>query len=168
MRTPTAMIPPTLLLLAAVACDDRPDVDFGGRDIGPELFSIVSTDGNVRLALTDAYVFVALAEETAEDVRSELGAARARDGAAATAMALVERGVDKALKFRTLFPLDEVEDVRWEDGRMRMIFTDPRRKLDQGVRIGDQGLENAFDEASVDEFREALRVVKQERAVRDG
>jgi hypothetical protein len=158
---------PLVFLLAATACGgDRPDVDLGGRDVGPDLFSIVSTDGAVRMVLTDDFVYLALADSTVEEVRGDLRAAADQEGAAGLISGFVERTVGRALGFRALFPLDEVEDVRWEEDEMRVVFTTRGRSLNDVFRTGDQPVTRAFAEEDVRSFGDELRVLKQEQAGR--
>jgi hypothetical protein len=154
------------LMLTVVGCGDRPDVDFGGRDLGPDLFSIVSTDGAVRMTLTDDFLYIALAEETAEQVREDLRSGSEREGAAAAIGGFVERTVGKALQFRSLFPLDEIEDIWWSDGEMQIEFTGSRHRIDEMFRVDDQPVTRAFDEAAVQELSEEFHALKRERAAR--
>lgn len=158
-----------LMLLAAMAgCDgDRPDVDLGGRDIGPDLFSVLSTDGGVRMALTDDYVYLALSDSGREQALEGMSEAREQEGAAGVIAGFVEQGVDRALGFRTLLPLDEIEELRWENGEMRMVFSDGQRTLDD-IIIGDEPVTRTFSEEAVREFAEELRALKGEHAARSG
>lgn len=150
------------LLTVAIACGDSPDMDFGGRDVGPDLFSIVSTDGAVRMVLTDDFVYLALTDQTRDEVRDDLRSETEREGAAGRVAGFVERTVGKALQFRALYPVDEIEDVRWEDGEMHVEFTSSKR-LDDSFKVGDDPVTHAFSEESVREFGEEFRTLKRER-----
>jgi hypothetical protein len=161
MRSPLAALG-LPLLAAAVACGDASDVDFGGRDIGPDLFSIVSTDGAVRMALTDDYVYLTLSDDKREEVRQSLRSEADAEGAAGRVSGWVERTVGRALDFRDLHPVDEIEDIRWEDGRVRFDFKTRRRQ--PSIQVGDEETAGTFDEASAREFREELHALKREQA----
>jgi hypothetical protein len=160
------LILPLLFLAAATACRDKPDMDFGGRDIGPDLFAIESTDGNVRMALTDDYLYLALAEQAVEEAREGMRSARDRDGAAALVAGFVERTVGKALQFRALYPLDEIEDIRWEDGELRIDFRERRRSLDEVFQMGDEPVTRAFSEEAVLELSDEFHALQRERTAR--
>jgi hypothetical protein len=156
-----------MVLVAATACGgDRPDVDLGGKDVGPDLFAIVSTNGTVRMVLTDDFVYLALADNTVAEVRDDLRTAAGQEGAAGFISGFVERAVGKALGFRALFPLDEIEDVRWEDGEMRVVFTTRRRNLNDLFRTDDEPVTRAFAEEDVRSFGEELRALKREQSGR--
>jgi len=155
-----------LLPLAAtlVACGgDRADMDFGGRDIGPDLFTVTSTDGNVRMALTDGFMYFALTEQVLDEVRGEMRDVTEKEGAAGLIGGFVERTVGKALQARALYPLDEVEDVRWEDDAMQVVFTQRRRSIDDAFRVSDEPITTAFSEDAVRAFGEELRALKDAR-----
>ncbi len=143
---------------------DRPDMDLGGRDIGPDLFAITSEDGNVRMALTDQYMYLALTEQMLDEVREEVRDAADQEGAAGLIGGFVERTVDRALQARALYPVDEIEDIRWEDGAMRVVFTQRRRSIDDAFRTNGEPVTNAFSEEDVRAFGEVLRAVKGTRA----
>jgi hypothetical protein len=161
-----ALALPLAALLATTACGDRPDVDLGGRDVGPDLFTIVTSDGGVRMVLTDAFVYLALTDSVREEARGEMQAAADQEGAAGAIAGFVERTVGKALSFRALIPLDEIEDVRWEDGEMRMVFTTRRRDLNEMFQTGDEPVTRAFAEEDVRRFGDELRALKREHADR--
>lgn len=158
-RAAVAMLP---LLVVATACGDRSDIDFGGRDIGADLFSVVSTDGAVRLALTHDYVYLTLADETRDEVRGDLRAGADQDGAGGRIASFVERTVGKALEFRALYPVDDVEDIYWRDGAMHIEFASGRKR-DVTLNVGDQPVQDAFDEESVEAFSAALHALKRSR-----
>lgn len=149
-----------LPLVVVLGCGDRRDMDFGGREIGPDVFSIESTDGAVRMGLTEDYVYLTLSDAKREEVRSELRSEAEEDGVAGRVAGFVERAVSRALEFRDLYPVDDVEDIRWEDGEMHMDLRSGRRPA---LRVGDEPASDLFDEASVREFRERFHALKRQR-----
>lgn len=152
------------LLVVASACGDRSEVDFGGRDVGADLYSIEGTDGTVRMVLTTRYVYLAIADQTREEVREKLRASAEEDGGPGLLAGFAERAVGKAMQFRALYPVDEIEDVRWQDGDLYVEFRRQSKHRDGVLQLGDDPVAGAFDEASVQDFGEAFRTLKRERA----
>jgi hypothetical protein len=157
------------LLLVLPACDrDRPDVDFGGRDLGPELFSVVSRDDAIKVSLTDDYLVFSLTEQVRESARADV--ARDMEGergrAAQVALGVLGKTVDRALAFRARYALDEIEDIRWEDGEMRVVFTDRRRQLPESFQVEGEPVTRAFDEDAVLDLADEFHHLKRERSTR--
>lgn len=50
------------LTVTAAGCDDGNQVDFSGDDLGPELHSILSEEGFIKLGLTREWVYFALSD----------------------------------------------------------------------------------------------------------
>lgn len=154
-----------LLLAAVVALGCRGDqrVDFGGRDLGPDRFSGVSTDGKLRVALTDEFLYFALSEETLEEARAEMREDLAGEDAGRLGR-FIERTVGTALSFRARLPLDAIEDIRWEDGEMAIIFK-PGRGADADKLFGadDEPITEAFGEDVVTALGEEFRAVRREQ-----
>lgn len=161
MRTLTVLT----LAMALVGCDRGTDVDFGGEAMGPDLHAIVSEDGSVKLGLTREFVYFALSDSARAQAQSELD-----EDAEQSFLGGIMRGlVGKALDFRAKYAVSTIQDVRWEDGRMRVVFDDPDRRVDEGLEIGDgQPVTEAFTEEAVLSFAEAFRAVKEETARSSG
>jgi hypothetical protein len=67
----------------------------------------------------------------------------------------------RALDFRAKYAVAEIRDIRWEDGRMHFEFTDPERRLDRNLQVGeDQSVTEAFAREDVEAFGEVFRTVK--------
>jgi hypothetical protein len=157
MRTIIALT----LAVALAGCDRGTDVDFGGETMGPDLHAIVSEDGSVKMGLTRQFVYFALSDSARAEAQAELD----QDAEQSFVGGIMRGLVGKALDFRAKYALSTIDDIRWEDGRMRVVFTDPDRRLDEGLEIGDgQPVAEAFEEDAVLAFAEAFRAVKQESA----
>lgn len=150
------------LLAGLAGCGDQPDadMDLGGQDLGPERYSIVSEEGDVKMGLTDRFVYFSLSDSTMTEIRAEMRSKSEGEGASGFVGGLVERTVGKALGFRARIPLEEIRDIRWEDGAMRMEFTDPGRSLGDNFVFNDRRVTDAFAEEDVRRFAEELRRVK--------
>lgn len=156
------------LVLPLLGCGDDggPAVDFGGEELGPDRHAIVSEDGGAKTGLTDRYVYFGLSDATVEKARSEMRAGLRSDtgqeGSPGFVGGLVERTVGRALRFRAKLPVEEIEDIHWEDGRMRIDFVDPG-ELGPNFRVNDEPVTDAFAEEDVRAFAEALHRLKAER-----
>ena len=150
-------------LLGALAACDRPDadVDFGGEDLGAERFSVLSENGGVKMGLTDRVVYFALSDSVLNEVRSDMEREKEKKGLGGIIGGILSKTVGKALGFRAKYPVEEIRDIRWQDGEMRVEFEDGDRRLED-FKIDDRPVTEAFSEESVRAFAEAFRQVKQE------
>lgn len=153
----------TLALLAVLpSCGDSesPGMDFGGDEIGPDRHSIVGEDGEVKMGLTDEYVYFSLSDETLEEARSEMRRDADEEGASGFVGGVLEKTVGRALGFRARLPVSEIDEIRWEDGRMRIVFTDSDRSFGDNLSIEDRPVTESFTEEDVRAFAAAFRQVK--------
>ncbi len=151
------------LLVGLAGCGDRPDMemDLGGEDLGPDRYSIVSEEGEVKLGLTDRFVYFALSDSTMAEIRAEMRSKSEEEGASGFFGGLLEKTVGKALGFRARIPVEEIRDIRWADGEMRVEFTDPDRRLGDDFQFNDRPMADAFAEEDVRRFAEEFRRVKE-------
>ena len=152
-----------LLIAPLAACGDGPDMDFSGEDIGEDRFAVLSENGGVRMGLTDEYVYFALSDSILAAARAEMEEEDTvpREGIGGAIAGLVRGGVNRALHFRARYRVEEIRDIRWEDGRMVIEFEDPDRSVGDNFQIDDQPVEEAYREADVRAFAEEFRKVKR-------
>ncbi|MBW3552691.1 MAG: hypothetical protein KY466_04225 [Gemmatimonadetes bacterium] len=160
----------TLLLLAPLAAcsDGGADMDFGGEDLGEDRFAIRSDDGAVRMGLTDDVVYFALSDSVRAVARAEMEDDTPREGIAGSIAGAVRGGVSRALAFRAKYPVAEIRDIRWEDGRMTFDFEDPDRTLSREFEVDDRPIAEAFSEQDVLAFAREFRRLKRQRGEREG
>ncbi len=146
-----------------LGCGDRGNqVDFSGDDIGPELHAIHSRDGAVKMGLTRDWVYFALSDSVRAEAEAELRADAEGEGVSGFFGGIMQSLVGRALDFRARYAVSEIEDIRWEDGRMRFLFRDSDRQLDDNLQFGDDGsVTEAFAREDVQAFGEVFRVVKR-------
>ena len=152
-----------LVPLAACGGGDT-EVDFGADDIGEDRFSVLSRDGEVKMGLTDDFVYFALSEASLEQARTEMDQDLG-DGEGLSGMigGMVQKGVEKALTFRAKYRVDEIADIRWTEDEMEVIFTDGDRDITDNLKVDDRPVTEAFDRQDVEAFAEAFRNLKAEK-----
>lgn len=158
----------TLALVAVlVGCGDRDgSVDFGGEEIGPDVHAILSADGDVKMGLTREWVYFALSDSVRARAESELNEDTDTAGAEGFFAGITRRLVGKALSFRAKYAVAEIREIRWEDRRMRLVFNDPDRRVDDNLQLGEgQSVTEAFSEEAVGEMADAFRELKAEVGV---
>jgi hypothetical protein len=153
-----------VMVLAAtvVACGDRSDrVDFSGEDLGPDLHAITTDDGALKMGLTREWVYFTLSDSVRSEIESELAAKTDSGGVKGFFGGLMRSAVGKALGFRARYAVAEIRDIRWEDGRMVVEFTDPDRGLDDNLTTDDdEPITEAFAETDVQALSEVFRGLK--------
>ena len=150
------------LAVTLAGCGDSDDqVDFGGGDIGPDLHAIESRDGIVKMGLTQEWVYFALSDSARAEATAELESDAGAEGIKGFFGGVMQNLVGRALDFRARYAVAEIRDIRWENGRMHFDFTDPDRRLDRNLQIGeDESVTEAFEEEDVKAFAEVFRTVK--------
>ncbi|MFO7895087.1 MAG: hypothetical protein R6U63_15345 [Longimicrobiales bacterium] len=153
-----------VLMVALVGCGDRDSqMDFSGDDVGPDVHVIHSHDGNLKMGLTEDWVYFALSDSTRAEAQAELAADAEADGLKGFFGGLMRRVVGKALNFRASYAVSEIRDIRWQDGRMHVEFDDPERQLAENLQFGeDESVVDAFAREEVESFAEAFRAMKDE------
>ena len=95
---------------------------------GDELESILTTDGQIELGLTDRVLFSRLSKETQAEVATEMReASEEQDGFGGRIARAVTDAVAQGIGTAVQVPLDDVRDIRVDDGRLviEMIDGDP-------------------------------------------
>ena len=150
-----------LAAAALAACDTGPEMDFGGEDLGPDRFVVHSDSGAVRMGLTDEFVYFALSDSVLAAARADMqDDADSASGLGATIGSLVRGGVERALRFRAKYPVADIRDIRWEDGRMLVEFEDGRTGFRDNIHIDDRPIEEAFARQDVEAFAAEFRKAK--------
>ena len=153
-----------VLALAVAGCGDSDGgVDFSGGDLGPDLHSVESEDGAVRMGLTREWVYFTLSDSVRARAQAELDADAEAGGVEGFFGGIMRNVVGKALEFRAKYAVAEIRDIRWEDGRMQIVFEDPDRRIDENLQLGEEGepVTEQFAEDDVRAFAEVFRAVKE-------
>jgi hypothetical protein len=145
--------------------DPRPtaaaDADSGG-------LVITSRTGSVNLGLAGGRVYMQLSDSVRRQVRTQMATnpAAAPDTTAAGGAlgAFIERTVKKtvqeALDQRLSRPLDEIEDVRYENGEIVFAYRGSGLVRFEQVRVNDEPVLRTFAPEDARRFVEAVRRAK--------
>lgn len=156
-----------LALLAACGGDEQAQVDFSGEEVGEDRHSVLSRDGEVKMGLTDRYVYFSLSDDARAQARAEVEQDLGEgEGIGGMVGGVLQKGLEKALTFRAKYPVEEIEDIHWSGGEMRIEFADGDRRIADMMKVDDRPVTEAFSRAAVEEFAEAFRRVKAEQQER--
>jgi len=130
---PRALALLSLVVAAACGRGDHPRVDVAGSNVtldttaaraaadeplGPGDVRVTSTDGAVILSLVGDSVRMQLSDSLRDKVKSELDSSK--DGFAGLITRSVSGIVSNAMGFVVRVPVRDIEDVRYEDGQIKL------------------------------------------------
>jgi hypothetical protein len=124
--------------------------------------AITTRDGNVVLALTKAKtVAMRLSDSLRQHVNGEVAREFGRDSSETAFGRWIQRTtanlVTKGMALELSIPLDEVEDVRYEDGEIRFEYRSHRKfKFDSFKRDGHSAMTD-FESDDAERFVAAVR-----------
>jgi hypothetical protein len=145
-----------------LGCEVEPPMTWASRhDIGRARYAMPTRDGSVTLLLTRGEVVVQLSDRTMRKIDRELDEERDEDeGALADAIkGAVLGGVRSLLDHSLEYPLDELRDVRYREGRLELITEDGDRVFED-IRIDDRDLLESFRPQDARAFVEEFRALK--------
>jgi hypothetical protein len=168
VRTFSAIL---LFSVALAGCGDGPE--FVGDDrgepgeatgtAGDERFGIDTRDGNVRLGITDDVVYFRLSDELLAKIDDEIEEDLPDEpGLGRTIATAVTSGISSALRHRMQYDIDDIRDVRYEDGALAFEFEDGRRELPD-LEVDDEPLMEQFSEDDARRFVREFRSAKRQR-----
>ena len=145
-----------LLITAALAACDSPDVDFSmeddstfaGADVeyaANDQFAMLSEDGVVKLGLTSDRVYFEVSDAVRQRVDQEI-ASGMKDSDSRIARSIsgaVRRGVQSALDIDFDYDVDDIRDVDYRDGELVFDFVDGSRPLDN-IQMHNEPITRAF------------------------
>lgn len=155
-----------VLAATVAACGDKADrVDFSGDDLGADIHTMATEDGALVMGLTREWVYFTLSDSVRAEARAEVASRTDSGGVKGFFGGLMRSAVGKALSFRAKYPVSEIRDIRWEDGRMMVEFVDPDQRIEDNFQADDdEPVTEAFAEEDVRAFSDAFRALKQGEA----
>jgi len=153
---------------------DLADREAGARDLTPRDegdVRITSTDGAIVLAVLGDSVIMQLGDSIREHVKSELATeAKNESGFAGAIIGAVGSVVNTALGFTVAVPAEEVQDLKFENGRLEFRINDNAQMQVQGDSSSgeDRGDGGRFAPADAERFIVAVRNAQARRAGKRG
>jgi hypothetical protein len=155
MRTPALrLVAAALMLSACSAGGDKPQrgaqVSFSGDSasaivLGPGDVQITSTGGGIVLAVIGDSVRMQLSDSLRAHVRRELDSSGGDSRLAGAILRSVGTVVNSAMGFVVQVHVDDVEDLRYEDGNIRFDVRGGRVRLQSGRHTANDAAFRAED-----------------------
>jgi len=181
MRPVPALALSLTLLAPGIALAHDHDVSVDGLDAGdihPPMrwtsrheardarIAIDTEDGKITLLLEDRHVVVQLSDHTMHRVDRELRDSEDEDddgGPVGDAIrAVVVSGVRSLLDHALQYPVDQLDDVRYRDGRLEFVTRDGDR-LFEGIEEDGQPMLESFHDADARAYVAAFHRLQQRR-----
>ena len=142
------------------------DLDIGDLAVTSELpgslVDVVTTDdGHIELGVTDEVLFSRLSESLRDEIQTEMDDETADEtGLGGTIARAVTGAVAEGLATSVSVPLDDVRDIRYENGRVEIVMADGQPSPFENATSDDEPmlsqfsadagrrLANAFDKAT--------------------
>ncbi|PAP76261.1 hypothetical protein [Rubrivirga marina] len=136
---------------------DLDDVDLSSRLPGTPIDAVSTRDGEIELGVTDSVLYTRLSPELRARIQSEMADETGDEsGLGRTIAQAVTGAVAQGLAMAVSVPLDEVRDVRYEDGRLVIEMEDGGESPFDGSRNDDEPMLEQFDREAGERLAEAF------------
>lgn len=168
---PRSLLALALFAALLVSCTDTPDAadpDVPAttdvlEDGSQDRLAVHTRDGNIKLALTDETVYFWLSDTTMQRIEEEVARETEGLGSFAEDVAdFVQKEVTKVVRDEMQFRIDEIRDIRYENGRLQFDFVDPGYELPNISQEGEP-VTGRFPPDEARRFVEAFRQAKANR-----
>jgi len=131
--------------------------------LGPGDMRLYNADSSVDIVLEGDKIFAGLSPKTVAKIKNGLDESRSGDtsGFGGMISQIVKSSVAGAIGTHAVFPLSEIQDIRYDGGKIRVKWTDGGdRELFNGTSVNHQKLSDSFNEADAKRFVDAVRARK--------
>ena len=132
--------------------------------LGPGDMRLYNSDSTVDVVLLGDNILAGLSAKTVAKVKGSLDESKGdSSGFGGMISSIVRTSVAGAIGTHAAFPLSEIKDIRYEDGRIRVTWTDGgNRDLfgDGKMRVNKEEVSHSFNEADAKRFVAAVRARK--------
>jgi hypothetical protein len=131
--------------------------------LGPGDMRITTTDGSVDLLLVGDRIAVKLSDSVLADVKQKLDTTKAKEGLGAFIEKTVKSTVSSALSTRVEYPLADVKDARYEDGKLVLEPKDGGKlRLLEGTKVNGRSALESFRPDDARRFAAAVKARLQQ------
>jgi hypothetical protein len=131
--------------------------------LGPGDMRLYNADSSVDVVLMGNKILAGLSSKTVAKIKSGLDESRSGDtsGFGGMVSQIVKSSVAGAIGTHAVFPLADIKDIHYADGKIRVQWTDGSdRELFSGTSVNHQKVSDSFNEADAKRFVEAVRARK--------
>lgn len=135
--------------------------------LGPGDLRIYNTDSTIDLVLKGDKILTGLSRKMVDQIKAELDTSTSKDtsGFGASISSMVKRSVAGAIGTHAAFPLTDVRDLRYVNGKVTFDWTDGReRQIFENTNINGKKASQSFREEDVQRLIAAVRARKAELA----
>ncbi|HYD52100.1 MAG TPA: hypothetical protein VEA99_05715 [Gemmatimonadaceae bacterium] len=171
MRSSTLAAALAASILAVGCVDVSPEegqVGFTTRDsvlhLGADDARVVSTDGQLELALVGERVLMRMSDQAIARLKQELDTAKAASqaGVGSWIEKRVKGAVQKVMDKQMVMPVSSIADARYEQGEIRIILQGSKDPISFPGR-GEAKAKAEFPREDAERFVEAVRAARERR-----
>lgn len=141
---------------------DIDDVNLSSRPAGTRIQAVTTRNGELELGVTDSVLYSRLSPELQLRIESEMEDETADETGLGGAIARAVTGaVSKGLQMAVSVPLDQVRDVRYEDGRVVIEMEDGDASPFETSKTDDEPMLEQFDAEAGRQLADAFAKAKR-------
>lgn len=145
----------------------RTDANVARRDsvltLGPGDVKITNADSSVDMALVGQQIVVRLSDKTMAKVREGTDTSKADSGFGGSIEKMVKRSVASALGQQYTYPLTDVRDARYENGRIVLDVNGREPRLLANTQVGGKKVMESFRPDDAQRFVAAVNAKKSQK-----
>lgn len=149
---------------------DRSDATFATRDtnrkLGPGDIRVLNSDSSIEIAVIGDSIVTGFGPRVLSELRKSTDPASVSGGGfGANIEKMVKSAVADALNKEIKYAIADVQDVRYEDGKLQFFSRDgSRMKILEGTHSNDKPISETFSVADAQRFIEAFHARKSKGA----
>jgi hypothetical protein len=148
---------------------DRSDATLAARDanrvLGPGDVRVMNRDSSVQIAVIGDSIVTGFGPSVIAKIQESTDTSTAGNGFGASIEKMVKGAVASALDHEIKYAIADVQDVRYEDGKLQFYWKDgSRMKILESTHSNDKPISETFSEADAQQFIAAFHARKAKGA----